>query len=344
MKDWENFISGGPDGKYVSVLPTYPDGSGIAPDGGPFSIPNSAWFGKGSLWDYFGFPLISDSGGHFNPTDHNNRPLAFPLRAYNFIWNEYYRDENHQAPAGFTTWDGYFPEDDGDKDPHDPYYFDYIPNSMADQNGKPYLRNWTKDYFTSALPFQQRGQAPAFPININTIGSTVFDFTVNNIPNVNIPEAITASQTPVGVPYIIGQSTAPITNNGTYFKNALNLNHLSSDTTAISFNVNDLRRIVQLQKWMERNARGGIRYTEFLKSHFNVSPSDERLNRPEYIGGSKSNLIVSEVLQTSSNAGNAVGTQSDTPQGNMSGHGIMAANGNIGGYFVKEYGLIMGFM
>jgi hypothetical protein len=338
MKDWENFITGGPDGNYVSAIPYYPDGHGLGPDGNPFNIPASAQFGKGSLWDYFGFPLTSDSGGHFNPSDTDNRPCAFPYRAYNFIWNEYYRDENHQAPSGFLRWDSYTPEDDADKDPHDPFYFDFIPNSMADQNGKPYLRNWTKDYFTSALPFQQRGQAPAFPITGTLpvqFGVGLQPNTVGNVITSGFPIANAISNPPNGISLI---PSSVGTQNVQVGPAQIDLGQ------GVSFNVNDLRRIVQLQKWMERNARGGIRYTEFLRAHFNVTPTDERLNRPEYIGGSKSNLIVSEVLQTSANAGNAVGTQSETPQGNMSGHGIMAANGSIGGYFVKEYGLIMGIM
>ena len=90
---------------------------------------------------------------------------------------------------------------------------------------------------------------------------------------------------------------------------------LSSATT---FNVADLRLVFQIQKWMERNARSGVRYTEFLRSHFGVSPRDERLQRPEYVGGSKAPIIVSEVLQTSE-----TGT---SPQGNMAGHGISASS------------------
>ena len=89
---------------------------------------------------------------------------------------------------------------------------------------------------------------------------------------------------------------------------------------------------------MERNARGGVRYTEFLQSHFQVSPRDDRLQRPEYIGGTKSPVVISEVLQTS---------QSDpavSPQGNMAGHGISVNGGHCGRYHAVEYGLIIGIM
>ena len=92
----------------------------------------------------------------------------------------------------------------------------------------------------------------------------------------------------------------------------------------------------QIQKWLERNARSGVRYTEFLRSHFGVSPRDDRLQRPEYVGGSKSPIIVSEVLQTSE-----TGT---SPQGNMAGHGISASSTYCGKYRATEYGVMMGIM
>ena len=108
-------------------------------------------------------------------------------------------------------------------------------------------------------------------------------------------------------------------------------------STATTFNVADLRLAFQIQKWMERNARAGARYTESLQAHFGVSPRDERLQRPEYIGGSKTPVIVSEVLQTSS-------TDATSPQGNMAGHGVSVASTFCGKYRATEHGLIMGIM
>ena len=120
-----------------------------------------------------------------------------------------------------------------------------------------------------------------------------------------------------------------------WWKTALNRNvvNLGSATT---FNVADLRLAFQIQKWMERNARAGVRYTEFLRSHYGVAPRDERLNRPEYIGGSKAPVIVSEVLQTSST--------STTPQGNMAGHGLSADKAYIAKYHAQEFGVVVGLM
>ena len=106
---------------------------------------------------------------------------------------------------------------------------------------------------------------------------------------------------------------------------------------AITFNVSDLRLAFQIQKWLERNARAGVRYTEFLGAHFGVHPRDERLQRPEYLGGSKNPVIISEVLQTSS-------TDTESPQGNLAGHGISVGQTFCASYFAEEFGLIMGIM
>ena len=113
-------------------------------------------------------------------------------------------------------------------------------------------------------------------------------------------------------------------------KGVVNLN------SATTFNVADLRLAFQIQKWMERNARAGVRYTEFLRAHYSVSPRDDRLQRPEYIGGSKAPVIVSEVLQTSQ-----TGT---TPQGNMAGHGLTAQKSYVAKYHAVEFGVIIGLM
>ena len=91
-----------------------------------------------------------------------------------------------------------------------------------------------------------------------------------------------------------------------------------------------------MQEWLERSAVGGTRYTETILAHFGVNAGDARLQRPEYISGSKTNVIISEVLNTT-------GTD-DAPQGNMAGHGISVTSGRYGNYFCKEHGYIIGIM
>ena len=114
-------------------------------------------------------------------------------------------------------------------------------------------------------------------------------------------------------------------------------NHNTVDlSSATPIDIASLRLSFQVQRWMERNARAGVRYTEFLKAHYGVNPRDDRLDRPEYIGGLKQPLLFTEVLQTSETA--------TTPQGNLAGHGLSISQENIGKYRVNEIGLIMGIM
>ena len=235
----------------------------------------------GSLWDYFGFPV------GVVPTA-TSAPISFPLTAYNMIFNEYYRDETIQPPALLTS-----------------------------ETLKP--RNWEKDYFTSSLPWQQRGVAPALPIS--GTGHATWP-------------ATWTSGSPFDLQAVYGTGMWQPYNSQT--KSFLETNSIDL-STATTFNVSDLRLAFQIQKWMERNARAGARYTESLQAHFGVSPRDERLQRPEYIGGSKSPVIVSEVLQTSS-------TDGISPQGNMAGHGVSASSTFCGKYRATEHGLIMGIL
>lgn len=276
--DWQNFITGGSDGAFVGTLPRW-------------TPTNTA---VGSLWDYLGFPT------GVNPT--GALPMDFPRAAYNFIFNEFYRDETLTAAIALTS--------------------EVIQNRM-----------WEKDYFTSSLPWQQRGTAPALPIS----GTTHAIFPASIHPSYPGPSASNQSTMYYdGVNYQSWDATTKAALELGVITKA-NLDNNTVDlSAATTFNVKDLRLAFQIQKWMERNARSGARYTEFLQSHFGVAPRDDRLQRPEYIGGSKSPVIISEVLQTS---------KTDTsPQGNMAGHGISVSSSFAGKYHAQEFGLVMGIM
>lgn len=273
--DWEEFITGGEDGESDITLPRW------TPDGTNESA-------LGSLWDYFGFPLNLPINGAL--------PLDFPKRAYNMVYNEYYRDQNLIDEIDITT-------------------------SFAIQR-----RAWAKDYLTSALPWQQRGTAPALPISGTT--SAIWDSAT--IATGSPPQAIGVS---TGVSnYMFGGSAQSQTN----LKNWLDSNTVDL-STASTFDINDLRTAIQVQRWLERNARCGSRYIEHLKAHHGVSPRDDRLQRPEYIGGIQSDVLVSEVLQTSE-------TTVDSPQGNLGGHGISASSNYTGRYKALEHGLCITIM
>jgi len=282
--DWEEFITGGTDGNNADTLPTW----------------NPVNNGQYSLWDYLGFPIDKDPDGCY--------PLDFPRRAYNLVWNEYFRDENLQVEAALD-------------------------------NEEILLRNWSKDYFTSALLTQQKGTAPSLPLSgtgyVHGIGKA----------NVNFPDGpFSPLESDGSQPSYTGATKidSGAANNTFYVEKhtvgATDVPNIRVDfADAATFDVADLRLAFQVQKFMERNQRAGNRYTEFLRGHFGISPRDERLQRPEYIGGSKAPVIVSEVLQTSS-------TDVVTPQGNMAGHGISVSDSFCGSYRATEFGLILGLM
>jgi len=271
--DWEKFITGGQDGKFTADVPKWSTGDRT----------------ESSLWDYCGFN-VNVAGKNIL-----TNPVVFPRRAYNKIWNEYYRDPNIM----------------------DEIDLDWVNAQTKDLH----VRCWEKDYFTSMLPWQQRGVAPALPIS--GITSAVFQIGTSG------GHVSSISYYPTVQPW---NNDEGFTENSKAVmdKNTVDLSEAST------FDVSDLRLAFQVQRFLERNARAGARYTEFLKSHFPAYPRDDRLQRAEYIGGTKTPIIVSEVLQTSQSA--------DTPQGNMAGHGISADRTYVDTYNVQEHGLIMGIM
>ena len=338
--DFETNITGGRDGnQFINGFPCWP------------TLPGSGSI-LGTLWDYFGFPTDLGAGqiatfnaqGFYPSTDGFIKPLDYPRRAYGCIFSQYYLDQNLVANSDlFIDVDGSFK-------------LSSYTSILSDANMLTLMslqqRSWTKDYFTSALPWQQRGQVGALPISAGFVGSTVFDGNIlayNNTsgtavfppngPSNYISVLTTDNSSSPNLRSMLesGLSGFDPVPGATTFKNWFNNNHIDGSITASSFTVSDMRTLFQIQKWLERNARSGVRYTEFLRAHFSVAPRDERLQRPEYIGGTKSPVIISEVLQTGS-------TNTTSPQANMAGHGISVAGNYVGSYHVQEYGLIMGLL
>lgn len=269
-EDWEDFITGGVDGNDASTIPVW-DPTDTA---------------EGSLWDYMGMPVGVDPGA-------NCRPIDFPKRAYNLVYQEFYRDETQISEIDITTSEVIF------------------------------KRAWEKDRFTSALPWQQRGTAPALPLSGTTNPAyPAVDSTSS--------ENMLLSQNPGGTAWPRNSITKALLERGSI-----------DFADAATFDVADLRLAFQIQKWMERNARAGARYVEFIGSHFgDVAPRDDRLQRPEYLGGSKNPVVISEVLQTSGGSDDTAAT----PQGTLAGHGLTAARNYVAKYFSQEYGIIIGIM
>lgn len=344
---WQKFITHGFDGLDASALPW------IRPN---HLMPTGTQ--ADTLWDFFGFPPDFSRAGYMamdaSSVGNKSCPLAFPWLAYHCIFFNYYFNEqlidelNLNAPTLGSYRDIWFHED-GTFDGLKAYS---ISANFFDFN-LCHVRHKYKDYFTSALPWQQRGVSPSMPI------SGQIPILLRNQQSPGDPIVMPVFGTD---PYTYPATSASITANVSQPANELyNIRsqvafpsdpvglaaaidpsyQIAGDVDlsqgASTFDMADLRTAVQLQRWMERNARTGVRYTEFLRAHFNVAPRDERLDRPEFIGSYSAPVVISEVLQTSS-------SDSTSPQANMSGHGISALGSNLGTYHVKEHGIIMTLM
>jgi hypothetical protein len=229
---------------------------------------------------------------------------ALPFAAYQAIYNEYYRDQNLVPEVDYKL-------NDGDN------------TTTWNENNKWFkMRNraWEHDYFTASLPFAQKGTAVDIPIGQIDGNAQVY---LNN-PN--------GGTTLTGAPY---NAIADQLIDGSIDADALLANTDGMDIGATT--INDLRRAFRLQEWLEKNARGGTRYIENILMHFGVRSSDKRLQRPEYITGVKTPVVISEVLNTTGEIGGE-------PQGNMAGHGVAVTTGKYGTYFCEEHGYIIGIM
>jgi hypothetical protein len=257
----------------------------------------SATAAEKKFLDYLGVPPNNSSPA---VTQNIN---ALPLAAYQAIYNEYYRDQNLVPEVDYKLTDG---------------------NNIVTAADllQMRLRAWEHDYFTSALPFAQKGAAVDIPI-----GQIENDVPVRASNNIVARAMGTTAGTFVIAEQDLGSSTTP--------PNTLFVDGDEFDISPTT--INDLRRAFRLQEWLEKNARGGTRYIENILMHFGVKSSDKRLQRPEYITGVKTPVVISEVLNTT-------GLSDETPQGNMAGHAVAVTTGKYGTYFCEEHGYIIGIM
>ncbi|AXH76193.1 MAG: major capsid protein [Microviridae sp.] len=285
--NWQKFITGGEDGLSNNVAPFI-----------SLNETTKGYFPKGGLADFFEVPPISDVAA----VTADQKISALPFRAYQLIYNEFYRDQNLITEIPINKGDGA------------ELYADY-PALLSLRK-----RAWEKDYFTSALPFAQKGGPVSLPIDPQVNYKPISDVKLQN------------GTTPTDGDLLSVTGGVSVDALGARIEN---IESITNATTTI----NDLRVAVRLQEWLEKNARAGSRYIESILAHFGVRSSDARLQRPEYLGGASNPMVISEVLSTY-----AQEDGSGLPQGNMTGHGISA--GNVPGFKrnFEEHGFIIGLM
>lgn len=301
---WQNFCfeQEDPDDSTDYVIPTV-------------TLPGNSKAGTagiGTVWDYFGLPT--------GLTVTSPAVSALPFRAYYLIWNEWFRDENLQNSFKVDKSDkNVIMNTAASKKP------EWITGDFAFQLAP---RGKRHDYFTSAIPWQQKGPGVGLPLSGNApISMPTKDTPFSELfPSVtNFPYRASAQQ--VSTNNL--QYTVATTGNAATEWSFADLSGVSSAT------ISDLRTAFQMQKFYERLARGGSRYTEILRSFFGVVSPDSRLQRPEYLGGYSKRININPIAQTSS-------TNETTPQGNLAAYGVTASRFHGFSKSFVEHGYIIG--
>ena len=361
-RHFDRFIAGGRDGTYSAELPYIELTANATTDDILDTTSYGNWnndiFGYRTLWDYLGFEPIEPYQEDQSTLRkyHIFKVSAFPFAAYQRIFRDFFLDQDVQTDTNVNKW---FPEDDMDFVLHDGlnvyigegsdvptpgsgYVQMYGSKFLSDvRDDYPLLmmlrtKNFNKDYFTSSWFSPQRGPAQAVPVSgtipldfSSVVADNSVDLTVGDVGNVvvggtdsRILNKLAGSEDNLTSAYSVN------------LRKALEGGVVKS-TTQLGFTISDLHLAKQIELWMERNMSVKAQYNEFLRIHFNDAPLDQRLTKPQYLGGSVQDILVSQVMQTSQ-------TTDSSAQGTLTGNAHSVGSDFICNFHSHEYGLIMG--
>jgi len=280
---------------------------------------STATTGIGSLWDHFGLPV--PAAGELDPDDVS--VSAMPFLAYTLIWDDWFRDENLQdSYHDVTGWGG-----DG------PWTLQTSVGTN-DVNAAPLKRGKRHDYFTSCLPWPQKGTAVSLPLG--TTAPVVAD-AANQAPEFKNSTGDTGLKIGANSSNDVQANSTPGVTPATYEDFWWDDPGLEADlTNATASTINDIRLAFQTQRLLERDARSGTRYVEALKAHWGVTSPDFRLQRPEFLGGGSSVVQLSPVAQQNAQTTPA----EDDKLGNLAANGIVHGTHSWTKSFV-EHGVVI---
>ena len=366
---WVNFMGENTNGPWVedveyTVPQTLSPGDNTTTEVG---ISDEVGWLEGSLADYFGLPTQPQSGSR---KDYSVSSL--PFRAYCLIWNEWFRDENLQTPCYITKGDGntlghslLFQATEWDNEYlRDRWLEDSEYVKYAETGAKPLQVNKYHDYFTSCLPNTQKSKDPVriplsedggnkLPVKLGIVdenkkyiypdGTTELSASSwnDNLANLKEPAYLVGHKTTEGqsTGALISTETTGTTNLefATLLDNNTYMNYMIDLNDAVGATVNQLRQAFAIQKFFERQAYGGSRYIEMIKSHFKTTNPDFRMQRPEYLGGKRIPINMNQVISTS--YANPLGNEQ--PLGTTGAYSVTADRSEMFTHSFTEHGVLM---